>query len=170
MRHLPAPAKRSWIPDGLTGLLRDEGPAPSVSAPLVETPWRFFPDAFSPTLQSFGRFTRRLIHDAQYAGLGDLDVGFRPLETEDDNASRTSGAFPVLGWAGWDHLQRARALAAYYLRMKTDEGWPPERLGTWFAAFVADEARALGTTVEALGASRPLAAKASRGRKTRAAV
>ncbi len=64
--------------------------------------------------------------------------------------------------------------------MKTDEGWSPdrlipllaglaelvpwlkqwhddldpatgERLGTWFAGFVADEAHALGTTTEALG-------------------
>jgi hypothetical protein len=94
-------------------------------------------------------------------------------------AERAADPSPVLGWAGWDHLQRARALAAYYLRMKTDEGWPPERLvpllaglaellpwlkqwhddldaatgerlGTWFAAFVADEARANSTTVDSL--------------------
>jgi len=32
-----------------------------------------------------------------------------------------------------------------------------ERLGTWFAAFVADEARELGTTIEELGAWRPTA-------------
>ena len=34
----------------------------------------------------------------------------------------------VVGWAGWDHLQQATALAAYYDRMKTREGWPAERL------------------------------------------
>jgi hypothetical protein len=111
-------------------------------------------------------------------------------------AERAADPSPVLGWAGWDHLQRARALAAYYLRMKTDKGWPPdrlvpllaglaelvpwlkqwhddldpatgERLGTWFAAFVADEARELGTTAEALGAWRP-AAGASRARRKKA--
>lgn len=110
-------------------------------------------------------------------------------------AERAADPSPVLGWAGWDHLQRARALAAYYLRMKTDEGWPPdrlvpllaglaelvpwlkqwhddldpatgERLGTWFAGFVADEARELGTTEEALGVWRP-AAGAARGRRKR---
>ena len=115
-------------------------------------------------------------------------------ETEDENAFRTADASPVLGWAGQDHLQRARALAAYYLRMKTDEGWPPERLlpllaglseflpwlkqwhddldpgtgerlGTWFAAFVVDEARELGTTVEELGAWRPAAPRSRRRTK-----
>ena len=34
----------------------------------------------------------------------------------------------VIGWAGWDHLQQAKALAAYYVRMKEQEGWAPERL------------------------------------------
>ena len=77
--------------------------------------------------------------------------------------------------------------------MKTDEAWPPERLvhlldglaellpwrkqwhddldpatgerlGTWFAGFVADEARELGTTVEALGAWRPAAGAGRRPR------
>lgn len=109
-------------------------------------------------------------------------------------SERAADPSPVLGWAGWDHLQRARALAAYYLRMKTDEAWPPdrltpllaglaellpwlkqwhddvdpatgERLGTWFGAFVADEARELGTTVEALDAWRPVAGTTRVGRK-----
>lgn len=35
---------------------------------------------------------------------------------------------PVYGWAGWDHLQRAQALAALYQDRKTREGWPRERL------------------------------------------
>ena len=35
---------------------------------------------------------------------------------------------PVYGWAGWDHLQRAQALAALYMKRKTDEAWPTERL------------------------------------------
>ena len=35
---------------------------------------------------------------------------------------------PVLGWAGWSHLEQARALATYYQRMRNEEGWEPERL------------------------------------------
>lgn len=35
---------------------------------------------------------------------------------------------PVYGWAGWDHLQRAQALAALYQDRKEHEGWPKERL------------------------------------------
>ena len=34
----------------------------------------------------------------------------------------------VVAWAGWDHLQQAHALAAYYVERKDPEGWPPERL------------------------------------------
>jgi hypothetical protein len=41
---------------------------------------------------------------------------------------RDSDASPVLGWAGWSHLEQAQALAAYYQRMHTEEGWDPERL------------------------------------------
>jgi hypothetical protein len=35
---------------------------------------------------------------------------------------------PVYGWAGWDHLQRAKALAELYRARKDDESWPKERL------------------------------------------
>jgi hypothetical protein len=41
---------------------------------------------------------------------------------------RESDESPVLGWAGWSHIEQARALAAYYQRMRTEEGWEPERL------------------------------------------
>jgi hypothetical protein len=41
---------------------------------------------------------------------------------------RDSDSTPVLGWAGWTHLERARALATFYQRMRTEEGWEPERL------------------------------------------
>jgi hypothetical protein len=34
----------------------------------------------------------------------------------------------VVAWAGWDHLQQARALAAWYTELVEREGWPPERL------------------------------------------
>jgi hypothetical protein len=41
---------------------------------------------------------------------------------------RDADPTPVIGWAGWDHLQQARALATYYVRMKESEGWTAERL------------------------------------------
>jgi hypothetical protein len=41
---------------------------------------------------------------------------------------RDSDQTPVLGWAGWNHLEQARALATYYQRMRTEEGWEPDRL------------------------------------------
>jgi hypothetical protein len=41
---------------------------------------------------------------------------------------RDSDETLVLGWAGWSHLEQAKALAAYYQRMRTEEGWEPERL------------------------------------------
>lgn len=35
---------------------------------------------------------------------------------------------PLVGWAGWNHLQVAQALAALYQRRKTEDGWTKERL------------------------------------------
>ena len=35
---------------------------------------------------------------------------------------------PLYGWAGWNHLQRAQALAALYLRRRDADGWPRDRL------------------------------------------
>ena len=43
-------------------------------------------------------------------------------------AERAADPSPVLGWAGWDPLERARALAAYYVEARDQEAWPPERL------------------------------------------
>jgi hypothetical protein len=98
----------------------------------------------------------------------------------------------VIGWAGWTALQQAQALAAWYLDAREREGWPVERLvpllaglrellpwllqwhnaidpefglrqGDYFVSFVQDEARALGTTVDALAAWQPPARSARRG-------
>lgn len=100
----------------------------------------------------------------------------------------------VIAWAGWDHLQQATAIAAYYLDMKDNEGWPPERLqpmlagiqelvpwlqqwhneldptygermGDYYKGFVSEEARTLGFTLDDLRAWRPVATVAKRGRK-----
>ncbi|MGH9336916.1 MAG: DUF6429 family protein [Vicinamibacteria bacterium] len=89
---------------------------------------------------------------------------------------RAADPSPVILWAGFNHLQQAQAIAAYYLDMKDREGWTPERLtpllagiaelvlwvkqwhndpdqehgermGDYFAQFLSDEAAALGVPV-----------------------
>lgn len=101
-----------------------------------------------------------------------------------------------IAWAGWNHLQQATALAAYYLEMKENEGWEPvrlqpllagllelvpwleqwhneidsaygERMGTYYRGFVSEEARAIGFTLEDLHGWKP-AAKLSRPRRRKA--
>ncbi|MFC4313011.1 BREX-2 system adenine-specific DNA-methyltransferase PglX [Steroidobacter flavus] len=84
---------------------------------------------------------------------------------------------PLVGWAGWNHLQVAQALAGLYQRRKTEDGWQKDRLvpllagidervpwllqwhnkpsvefggtklGEFFRDFVAGEAHALGVAV-----------------------
>ncbi|MFZ4625819.1 MAG: BREX-2 system adenine-specific DNA-methyltransferase PglX, partial [Rhodoferax sp.] len=107
------------------------------------------------------------------------------------------GSLPI-AWAGWDHLQQATALAAYYLDMKDNEGWPPERLqpllagllelvpwleqwhnevdpvygermGHYYKGFVAEEARELGFTLDDLKAYKPATTAPTRGRRRVAA-
>jgi hypothetical protein len=92
---------------------------------------------------------------------------------------------PVFGWAGWNHLQQAQALAALYQKRKTEESWAQDRLspmlagllelvpwvkqwhnepsedygglrlGDYFETFLDGECHALGLTREALRAWRP---------------
>ncbi len=84
---------------------------------------------------------------------------------------------PLVGWAGWDHLQVAQALSGLYQRRKAEDGWQKDRLvpllagldervpwllqwhnepsaafggmklGEFFRDFVAGEAHALGVAV-----------------------
>jgi len=104
----------------------------------------------------------------------------------------------IIAWAGWDHLQQATALAGYYLDMKDNEGWSPERLqpllagllelvpwleqwhneidsiygermGHYYKGFVAEEARTLGFTLDDLRAWRPAVSAVKRGRRKAAA-
>jgi hypothetical protein len=42
--------------------------------------------------------------------------------------SRDADPVLLIGWAGWDHLQQAQVLAAWYTEVVEQEGWPPERL------------------------------------------
>jgi hypothetical protein len=100
------------------------------------------------------------------------------------HCERAADRSPVILWAGFNHLQQAQAIAAYYLDMKDREGWTAERLtpllagiaevvpwvkqwhndpdpvhgermGDYFAQFLADEATALGLTIPAIRAWRP---------------
>lgn len=43
-------------------------------------------------------------------------------------AERAADASPVLGWAGWDPLRRAQALATAYVEARDQEAWSAERL------------------------------------------
>lgn len=103
------------------------------------------------------------------------------------------GSLPI-AWAGWDHLQQATALAAYYLEMKESEGWEAarlqpllagllelvpwleqwhnevdpvygERMGAYYKGFVSEEARSHGFTLDDLRAWKPVAVPTKRGRK-----
>lgn len=109
-------------------------------------------------------------------------------------AERGADGSLVIAWAGWNHLQLAGAIAAWYLDAKEQQGWQAdrlqpllaallellpwlkqwhndpdpvhgERLGDTYAAFVDNEVRALGLTVADLRAWRPAVAAARRGRR-----
>jgi PAS domain S-box-containing protein len=109
------------------------------------------------------------------------------------HCSKAADPSLVVAWAGWDHLQQARALAAYYLGIKGQEGWSPEhlaplltgllelipwvrqwhsdpdssgaRMGDDFDSFVADEARELHLTPEQIRSWTPPRSSASPRRK-----
>jgi hypothetical protein len=113
-------------------------------------------------------------------------------------AERGADGSLVVGWAGWNHLQQAMALASYFIDMKEREGWGLERLtplltgllellpwlkqwhndmnpeygarmGDYYEAFITDEARTLQLTLDDLREWKPMAAATNRGRKKAAA-
>lgn len=51
-------------------------------------------------------------------------------------ADREADKTPVIGWAGWNHLDQAQALATLYIGRKAEEGWPAERLLPLLAGLV----------------------------------
>lgn len=102
-----------------------------------------------------------------------------------------------IAWAGWDHAQQARALGAYYMQIKTEEGTEPGKLvpllagilellpwirqwhggtdpefgldlGNYYANFVDAEGRALGFTAEQVRAWKP-ESRAKKGKQGRRA-
>ena len=94
------------------------------------------------------------------------------------NTRLGSDSTPVVGWAGWDHLGQARALAGHYSARKDEGAEAPEliallaglqeivpwllqwhndldptfgqRMGDFFSSFTASEARIHGVTVQDL--------------------
>lgn len=124
---------------------------------------------------------------------GGLDVAKERFISYPDAAKNSDGTLAI-AWAGWDHLQQARALSAHYLTLKEQEGWPADRLaplllglldlvpwlrqwhndvdpafgarmGDYFDDFVTGEARDLSLTLETLRGWTPSAAAKGRGRK-----
>src|SRR5262249_7701122 len=103
---------------------------------------------------------------------------------------------PLIAWAGYDHLQLARAIAAHYVHVQEQEGgrddprlvpllaclaellpwlkqWHNEvnaefgyRMGDYYEGFVQDEARQMNKTVDEVRAWQP-PARAARGRGRR---
>jgi len=104
---------------------------------------------------------------------------------------------PVIGWVGWNHLERAQALAEHLARMRQDETWDAQRLtpllaglaellpwvrqwhnehdpslgrrvGDAYADFLGQQLAELGLTVDDLRSWRP--AEPTRGRRPRVAA
>lgn len=109
-------------------------------------------------------------------------------------AERGADGSLVIAWAGWNHLQLATALVAYYGEMKDNEGWEParlqpllagllelvpwleqwhndidpefgQRMGTYYRGFVTEDARALGFTLDDLRAWKPAVVATKRARR-----
>jgi hypothetical protein len=109
--------------------------------------------------------------------------------------SRAADPSLLLGWAGWDHLQQAFALADHYQRLKDEEGFTPEQLkpalagflqlipwlkqwhnaidpaynlgmGDYFESFVLEEARELRLTPDQIRAWAPPATATRRRRSS----
>lgn len=50
-----------------------------------------------------------------------------------DHCGRDGEDAPLLGWAGWSHLQQAQALSAWYADRTQQDGWQGERLAPLLA-------------------------------------
>ncbi len=50
--------------------------------------------------------------------------------------AETDPRAPLFGWAGWDHLQRARALATVYNERRQSDGWDRDRLRPMLAGLL----------------------------------
>jgi hypothetical protein len=108
---------------------------------------------------------------------------------------RDTDPTPLVGWAGWDHLESAQALAAVYEQRRAVDGWTGDRLtpllaglaelvpwlkqwhndvdpatglrlGDFFADYVRSEAANHGLSAEDLAAWRPPKKTAGRKKKS----
>lgn len=100
-------------------------------------------------------------------------------------AEKDDDPTPLFGWAGWNHLQQATALAGLFHERKTEDGWPADRLvpllagllelvpwlkqwhnepndelggdgpGDWYERYVEAESRSLGKSLQDLRDWRP---------------
>ncbi|MEP6651902.1 MAG: BREX-2 system adenine-specific DNA-methyltransferase PglX [Myxococcales bacterium] len=135
------------------------------------------------------KYDQKDYRDANYWRLrGKLDV---PKERfiSYPGCEKDGDPSPLIGWAGWNHLQRAQALVVLYQERKNDDGWARERLmpmlvglhelmfwlELWhsqpdggsqnpareFKQFLDAELNAHGLTVDDLEAWRPPARKSS---------
>ena len=109
---------------------------------------------------------------------------------------KSGDATLVIGWAGMDHLQRAQAIAAWYMERKDSDGWEadqlmpmlvaldelipwlkqwhneldPEygqRMGDFYEGFLFEELRTLGVAKQQLEQWQPPAATRGRGATAR---
>lgn len=139
------------------------------------------------------KYTKADFTGAAWDHRGKLDVAKERFITYPGAEKETDASLPV-GWAGWDHLARARALATWYVQDRSDARpvghltpllaglaelvpwllqWHDDpdpdpgldRAGTQVATLVDAECRALGLARDQLGAWRP--APAQRGRRPR---
>ncbi len=124
---------------------------------------------------------------------GGLDVPKERFVSYPGCARDSDQTLPIL-WAGWNPLQQAMAIATYYLEVQERDAWSTERLtpllagiqdllpwieqwhndldpdsgqrmGDYLRDFIAEEARALGLTLEALRAWRPAETPRTRRRR-----
>ena len=119
---------------------------------------------------------------------GKLDVPKERFISYPGAEREAADGSPVLGWAGWNHLQRAQALASYLAERREEDGWgvervtpllaglaellpwlkqwhnevdeqTGERMGDYFESFLGEQMRELELTAKDLADWRPAAAK-----------
>ncbi|MCT2580894.1 BREX-2 system adenine-specific DNA-methyltransferase PglX [Mesorhizobium sp. P16.1] len=128
---------------------------------------------------------------------GGLDVPKDRFVSFPHCARDADSSLPIL-WAGYDHLARARAIAAWYVERKDSDGWSAERLkpllaglmelvpwlrqwhnnidtetglrmGDFFLGYIEEQTRELGLTLDDLpGWTPPASVRRGRGRRNAA--
>jgi hypothetical protein len=74
------------------------------------------------------KYTNKDFRDQNFWRLrGKLDVS-KERFVSFPYAERDADQSLVIGWAGWNHLELARAIASYYMNARQKEGWSNERL------------------------------------------